>query len=127
MTASGLHSAPRARRIAKEVAIDYIRKYLDGDYERYEVSLDHDLSYAPIDEHEIVQLNSSGGSITTSVVPASSSALNHSGRLSRSLSRRLSITANSGAEIARMPVVRTRSGMMVEAAPVSSDFGWLIM
>jgi len=37
VTASGLHSAPRARRIAKEVAIDYIRKYLDGDYERYEV------------------------------------------------------------------------------------------
>ena len=56
MTTSGLHSAPRARRIAKEVAIDYIRKYLDGDYERYEVSFDHDLSLVPVDK-EIIDLN----------------------------------------------------------------------
>merc|ERR1712127_373188 len=30
----GIHSAPRARRIAKEVAIDYIRRFLDGETDR---------------------------------------------------------------------------------------------
>ena len=110
VTATAIHSAPRARRIAKEVAIDYIRKYLDGDYERYEVSpkMFDDFSLVPV-EKEILELNSSGGSITKDV------CVMPSGRLSR----RLSIKAETGAEVARMPVVRTRSGMMVEAAPVS--------
>ncbi|XP_039251197.2 uncharacterized protein LOC120328733 [Styela clava] len=31
---SGIHSPPRARRIAKEVAIDFIRRYLDGEEEK---------------------------------------------------------------------------------------------
>lgn len=34
---SGIHSPPRSRRIAKEVAIDYIRRYLDGEEERVEM------------------------------------------------------------------------------------------
>lgn len=34
---SGIYSPPRARRIAKEVAIDYIRRYLDGEEDRIEL------------------------------------------------------------------------------------------
>jgi len=34
---SGIHSPPRSRRIAKEVAIDYIRRYLDGEEERMDM------------------------------------------------------------------------------------------
>merc|ERR1711881_89572 len=34
---SGIHSPPRSRRIAKEVAIDYIRRYLDGKEERMDM------------------------------------------------------------------------------------------
>nr|XP_002124728.2 coiled-coil domain-containing protein 89-like [Ciona intestinalis] len=34
---SGIHSPPRSRRIAKEVAIDYIRRYLDGEEERMDL------------------------------------------------------------------------------------------
>jgi len=34
---SGIHSPPRSRRIAKEVAIDYIRRYLDGEEERVDM------------------------------------------------------------------------------------------
>lgn len=38
VNAGGMHSAPRARRIAKECAIDYIRRFLDGEHDRFEVS-----------------------------------------------------------------------------------------
>lgn len=34
---SGIYSPPRARRIAKEVAIDYIRRFLDGEEDRIEL------------------------------------------------------------------------------------------
>ena len=35
-----VYSPPRARRIAKEVAIDYIRKYLDEQEDKFEASID---------------------------------------------------------------------------------------
>merc|ERR1739848_113761 len=34
---SGIYSPPRARRIAKEVAIDYIRRFIDGEEDRIEM------------------------------------------------------------------------------------------